>query len=150
MKRKNILLTLLGALSLVGLPMPSQADYCSDIKEQYWKCVRASMTNESCDSNDSIPSECLQSGGEATQNGESSSKSNPVSSSFFGTKKESAPFVYQADLPPKNPVKVINIKPTNGKIYLETEEDVNQYIAKTKEELSEAIKKGKRVRLQFQ
>lgn len=149
MKRKKILLALLGTLSLVGLPMPSQADSCSDIKEQYWNCVRASMTNGSCDSNISIPPECLHSGSETIQNYESSSKSS--SSSFFGTKKEAAtPFVYQADLPPKKPVKLINIKPTNGKIYFETEEDVDQYTAKIKEELSEAIKEGKRVRLQFQ
>ena len=149
MKSKNILLTLFATLSLVGLPTLSQADSCTDIKEQYWNCVRSAMTNGSCDSNISIPPECLQSGGnETTQNYDSSSKSG--FSNFFGRKKEAAPFVYQADLPPKNPVKVINIKPTNGKIYLETEEDVDQYIAKIKDELSEAIKDGKRVRLQFQ
>ncbi len=147
MKRRNILLTFLGALSLVSLPMPSQADSCSDIREQYLNCVGTSMTSESCDSNISIPPECLHSGDETIQNYESSSKST---SNFFGTKKESPPLVYQINLPPKKPVKVINIKPTNGKIYLETEEDVDQYVAKIKDNLSKTIKEGKRVRLKFQ
>jgi len=146
--RRNIALTLLSTLFLVILPTHSQADSCSDIKEQYWNCVRASMNNQSCGANVSIPPECLKSGAEIIQNYNSSEPA----SSFFGTQKESTPFVYQpdSDLPPKKPVKVINIKPTNGKIYLETEEDVNQYTTKIKDDLSEAIKEGKRIRLQFQ
>lgn len=107
------------------------------------------MTNGSCDSNISIPPECLHSGNETIQNYELSSKST---SSFFGTEteKESPPFVYQTDRPPKKPVQVINIKPTNIRVYFETEEEVNQYTTKLKDELSEAIIEGKRVRLQFQ
>ncbi len=146
MKRKNIALLLFSTLFLVCLPTLSQADYCAEIKEQYWNCVRASMTNDSCSSNVSIPPECLKAGSDTTQNYNSSSEST---SSFLGTQKESKPFVYQADLPPKKTVKIINIKPT-GKVYLETEDDVNQYTIKIRDELSEAIKEGKRVRLQFQ
>jgi hypothetical protein len=143
--KKNIAL-MLGLLSLAGFPMPSQADYCADIKEQYWNCVRASMTNQSCESNVSIPPECL--GSTASKEGQSNNSSESRSS-FFGTKKDSKPFVYQSDLPPKKPVKIVNIKP-DGKIYLETEEDVDQYLTKIKDEISAAIADGKRVRLQLQ
>ena len=144
--KRNITLTLLNTLFLIGLPMSSQSYSCSDIKEQYWDCVRASMNNESCGGNISIPPECLKAGSETIQNYNSSEPS----SSFFGRQKESTPFVYQADMPPKKPVKVINIKPANGKIYFETDEEVNQYTTKIKDDLSEAIKEGKRVRVQFQ
>jgi hypothetical protein len=145
MKNKNAASMLLGLLSLISLPMLSHANSCSEIKDEYWNCVRASMNNEACESDVSIPPECLKSVTDTIKN-YNASESNP---NFFGKPKESKPFVYQADLPPKKPVKVINVKPAHG-VYLETEEDVNQYITKIKEELSEAITDGKRVRLQFQ
>ncbi len=158
MKSKNVALTFFGVLSLACLPILSYADSCSDIKEQYWNCVRSSMSNGSCESNVSIPPECLKAGGESSSSSSGSSSSSSSGSgsgsnffdSIFGSKKEEAPFVYQADLPPKKPVKLIDIKPMNGKIYFETEEEVNQYTTKVKDDMSAAIKDGKRVRLQFQ
>jgi hypothetical protein len=144
---KNMVLMLLSTLSLVSLPMLSQADSCADVREEYLECIRASMGNGSCDSDISIPPECLKSVNETIQNYNSSSESG---SNFFDTKKETTPFVYQADLPPKKIVQVINVKPTHGKIYLETEDDVNQYSTKIKNEMFEAIKEGKRIRLQFE
>ncbi len=143
--KKNTVPALFSVLFLVSLPMLSKANSCADIKEEYWDCVRSSMNNESCKSNVSIPPECLNSGTESIQN----YKSSDTNSNFFDKQKESKPFVYQADLPPKKPVKVINVKPIE-RIYFETQEDVDQYVMKIKEELSEAITDGKRVRLQFQ
>jgi cell division septum initiation protein DivIVA len=47
------------------------------------------------------------------------------------------------------PVKVVNIKPKNGKIYFETEEEVDKYVNQVKEDILKAFKEGKRVRLQY-
>lgn len=152
-RKKSVVLTSLGILFLVGIPTLSQADYCADIKEKYWKCARSVMTGEKCNASDNvtIPPECLTAGSESQRNESSSTSSTPSSSSsFFGSKKDSTPFIYpKPDLVPKKPVKIINIKPLNGKIYLETEEEVEQFTTKIREDLLNAIKEGKRVRLQF-
>ena len=149
MKKRDIAFVLLSTLSLAGVPALSKAESCGEIKERYWDCVRDAMNGGSCDSNISIPPECLTAGS-APSGGSSgsSSYSPPPKPSFFGKKEK--PFVYQADLPAKKQVKVIDIKPANGKIYLETEEEVDEYLTKLKDDLTEAINDGKRVRLQFQ
>ncbi|MFI3123291.1 MAG: hypothetical protein QX194_05110 [Methylococcales bacterium] len=150
MKKRDIALVLLSTLSLAGVPTLSKADSCSEIKEQYWDCVRDAMNGGSCNSNISIPPECLTAGSAPSggSSGSSSSYSPPPRASFF--KKKEKPFVYQADLPAKKQVKVIDIKPANGKIYLETEEEVDEYLTRIRDDLTEAINDGKRVRLQFQ
>lgn len=141
--------TLLGTLFLASLPTPSYAD-CSDIKARYWRCTRASMIGEKCAAEDnvSIPPECL--GGNESESQKNDSTPNAASTSSSSKKESSIPFIYpKADLVPKTPVKVINIKPLNKKHYIETEEDVEQFTTKVKAALLHEIKKGKKVRLQF-
>jgi hypothetical protein len=147
MNRK--MLSLFSALFLMSVPTLSHADYCSDIKERYWKCARASMVGESCDSADdvSIPSECLTAGSEKTPKQAEPSTAPPT---FFKGKKESKSFVYKPEVTPKKSVKIVNIKPKNHKIYFETEEEVEQFTTKIHDDLLNAIKEGKRVRLQFE
>jgi hypothetical protein len=138
---------LLGTLFLAGLPILSHAADCAEIKEKYWSCVRSSMTNEPCTENISIPPECLRSGTETIQNYESSPDST---SHFFGSEKKSTPVATPTrESVPKKSVKIINIKPAKGKIYFETEDDVNQYTTKIRNDLLNGIKEGKRVRLTF-
>lgn len=148
-RKNSVVVSLLGALLLISIPTLSQADYCSEIKERYWRCTRASMIGEPCDASDnvSIPSECLTAGSEKTSKQAEPSTSQ---SKFFKSEKNSKPFVYQPVIAPKKPVKVINIKPQNHKIYFETEEEVNQFTTKIHDDLLNAIKDGKRVRLQFE
>lgn len=143
----NFVSVLFGTLFLAGLPILSQAADCAEIKEQYWQCVRSSMTNEPCTENVSIPPECLKAGTETIQNYESSPDST---SRFFGSEKKSTPITPPTtENVPKKPVKIINIKPPKGKIYFETEDDVNQYTTKIRNDLLNGIKEGKRVRLTF-
>ena len=109
------------------------------------------MIGEKCaeEDNVSIPPECL--GGKSED--ETSKSSSNASSSDISKEtspKETRPFIYpKPDLVPKKPVKVVNLKPLNNKNYIETEEDVEQFTTKIKTELLNAIKDGKKVRLQF-
>lgn len=149
-ENSSVVLTLLSALFLVSMPTLSQADYCSEIKERYWKCTRSSMSGGKCDSSDnvSIPPECLTAGTKTQKKGNSSGYAPPSSSSFFKSRKKITPY-QPPNLVPKKPIKVINIKQLNSKKYIETEEDVNNFTTKIKDELLNALKEGKRVRLQF-
>jgi hypothetical protein len=146
--KNSLTVKLLGALVLVSLPAFAYAD-CADIKERYWRCTRASMIGEKCAAEDNvnIPPECL---GGAKSDEETPNAATSSSSSSSSSKKETRPFIYpKPDLVPKKPVKVVNIKPLNTKNYIETEEDVEQFTSKIKTELLNAIKNGKKVRLQF-
>ncbi len=163
-REKSLVITLLSTLFLVVMPGLTQADYCADIKERYWRCARSSMTGEKCSASDnvSIPSECLTAGAASEGGGGSSSSgggggggdsASKSAWSFFSHKKPPAhPIVSPEDteIVLKKPVKIINIHPTNGKPYIETEEDVEQFTSKVRADLLEAIKDGKKVRLQFQ
>jgi hypothetical protein len=149
--KRSLAPKLLGALFLVALPIVSQAD-CAEIKERYWRCARSSMTGEACDSSDnvSIPPECLTAGSKSQEN--NSSPTSTSTPSFLDLQKKSTPSVSvhpTTDIAPKKPVKIINIKPS-GKTYIETEEDVNQFTTKVRDDLLNAIKDGKKVRLQFE
>jgi hypothetical protein len=148
---KNSLTTKsLGVLILVTLPTFAYAD-CADIKARYWRCTRASMIGEKCAAEDNvnIPPECLG-GAKSDEETPSAATSSSSSSSSSSSKKQTRPFIYpKPDLVPKKPVKVVNIKPLNTKNYIETEEDVEQFTSKIKTELLNAIKNGKKVRLQF-
>ena len=153
-------LLLLGILFLVSLPTISNADTCGAIRQRYWDCVRSSMNNGTCESNVTIPTECLM-GAESSSS--SKSKAGETNSSpeekkykrgLFGTKKEiidTTPIGYQdqENAPPPKLIKTVNIKPS-GKNFLESEEDVNAYLAKVKADLMVVIKEGRKVRLQFQ
>lgn len=132
------------------MPMISQADYCSDMKERYWKCVRSSMTNEKCADGDniSIPSECLNAGA-ASQKSSNSSPSEAPKWDFLKPKKEPKSVVV-AESKPQKSVQIINIKSLNNKKYLENEDDVNQFVTNLNQALLNAIKDGKKVRLQYQ
>lgn len=146
--KKYVISTLLGSLLLAGISTGSYADDCADIKARYWKCTRASMIGEKCadEDNVSIPPECLGGSSEPKQN-ENQPKST---SSIPDSPKDTRPFIYpKPDLVPKKPVKIVNIKPFVGKAYIETEEDAEQFTTKLKNELLDAIKDGKKVRLQF-
>jgi hypothetical protein len=149
--KKAFLLNTFGVVFLTGLPVVSHADYCADIKAHYWKCARASMIGETCEAEDNvnIPAECLNAGTEKESSGSGSATPSDAPS-FFKDKKESKPFVYQPEVTPKKPVKVVNIKPENRKIYLETEDEVEQFTTKIHDDLLSAIRDGKRVRLQFE
>jgi hypothetical protein len=151
------ILFLLSLLCLVSIPTISRADYCAEIKERYWKCVRSSMSSGKCSDSDnvSIPPECLNGGSKLPKGDDSSSSSySPTPSgskwNFFRSKKsqkgnpETDPTVVV-----HKPVKVVNIKPKNGKIYFETEEEVDKYVNQVKEDILKAFKEGKRVRLQY-
>ena len=134
-------------------PVLSQAADCAAIKAQYWQCVRSSMTGQSCSDNVTIPPECLTASGASGSKSEktsdsSSTYSSPTNSGFFNSKKEQA-FSYPKNTTPKKSVKTINLKAFNTKNYLETEEDVELFTSKLKEEMSNAIKDGKRIRLQY-
>ncbi|MDD5214502.1 MAG: hypothetical protein PHQ03_03055 [Methylococcales bacterium] len=150
--KKSFITTLLSALFLATLPMFSYADDCADIRAKYWRCTRASMIGEKCteDDNVSIPPECLGGGKSEDETPKSPSDASASNSPKETSPKETRPFIYpKPDLVPKKPVKVVNIKPFNNKSYLETEEDVEQFTTKIKTELLNAIKDGKKVRLQF-
>lgn len=150
-KQKILTLTLLSSFFLLHIPMISYAD-CADIKARYWKCTRASMTGEKCNEEDnvSIPPECLNAGSEKSTGGNSESFTPATTPSFFEPKTKSKKVDYSATAStPKKPIKIINIKPLAEKIYFETEEDVEKYTTKIKDELLNAIKEGKKVRLQF-
>lgn len=146
LKKNAFTAKLFTTLFLITLPMLSYAD-CADIKARYWRCTRASMIGEKCAAEDnvSISPECL-SGGNTDEDPPKSS----TSSSATDPAKDTRPFIYpKAELVPKKPVEVVNIKSLNTKNYIETEEDVEQFTSKIKTELSKAIKDGKKVRLQF-
>lgn len=141
------------SLILAVLPSFSFATDCAAIKAQYWQCVRASMTGQSCKNEVTIPSECLSASGATTgktpYNSDSSSTyTEPSNSNFFnfGAEKSSS---YPEDYKPKNPIKTVNIKDFYAKTYLETQEDVDDFTQKLKEELSKNVQEGKRVRLQY-
>lgn len=146
--------TLFSIVFLTALfPVLSQAADCAAIKAQYWECVRSSMTGQSCNDNVTIPPECLTASGASGSksektNGSSSTYSEPADSGFFNSKKEQT-YSYPKDSTPKKPVKTLNLKAFNTKTYLETEEDVELFTSKLKEEMSNAIKDGKRIRLQY-
>lgn len=140
---------------LTVFPVLSPAADCTIIKEQYWACVRASMTGKECEENISIPSECLTNGASIGSTLERST--NPSiypehsDSSFFSFEKEKepAPSYTPPDSEPSKPVKMINLKTLNTQTYFETEEDVDLFISKLKDEMSGAIKEGKRVHLLY-
>ena len=157
-KKTGKIVILLSALFIVTMPTLSRADYCSEIKERYWKCVRSSMSSGKCSDSDnvSIPPECLN-GGSKMPKGDDSSDStySPTPSgskwSLFRSKKSKKPNTDNDDpnVVVHKPVKVVNIKPANGKIYFETEEEVDKYLSDVKEDILKAFKDGKRVRLQY-
>lgn len=133
------------------IPSLSQADYCSDMKERYWKCVRSSMTNEKCADGDniSIPSECLNAGAASQKNGNSSPSEAAPKWDFLKPKKEPKSVVVTESKPQKS-VQIVNIKSLNNKKYLENEDDINQFVTNLNQTLLNAIKDGKKVRLQYQ
>ena len=153
-------LLLLGSLIFIGgFPSISKADTCGAIRERYWSCVRASMNNGTCEANVSIPPECLM-GGDSSSSKSKDEKTNSNTEEkkykrgLFGTKKEiidTTPIGYQNqdNAPPPKLIRTVNIKPS-GKSFLESEEDVNAYLAKVKTDLMAVIKEGRKVRLQFQ
>jgi len=153
-------LLLLGILFLVSLPTISNADTCGAIRQRYWDCVRSSMNNGTCESNVTIPPECLM-GAESSSSSKSKAgeaNSNPEEKKYkrglFGTKKEiidTTPIGYQNQekTPPPKLIRTGNIKPS-GKNFLESEEEVNAYLTKVKADLMVVIKEGRKVRLQFQ
>lgn len=158
---KKALLLLSGLLLVGALPTVAKADTCGAIRERYWSCVRASMNNGKCESNVTIPPECLT-GGDASASKNKSGDSNSNNADepkykrgLFGTKKEiidTTPIGYQdqkENAPPPKLIRTVNIKP-KGKNFLESEEDVNDYLVKVKADLMEVIKEGRKVRLQFQ
>lgn len=148
-KQKFLTLMSLSTFLLLSVPTISSAD-CADIKARYWKCTRASMIGEKCNEEDnvSIPPECLKAGSEESTGGNTDSYSSP--SNFSKSKTKSEKSDYQATTStPKKTVKVVNIKPLAGKVYFETEEDVEQFTTKIREELLNVIKEGKKARLQF-
>jgi len=49
--------------------------------------------------------------------------------------------------PPPKPVRSIKAAEVTGKIYLETESDVDEYLSKLREKLIEAIKEDAKVRV---
>jgi hypothetical protein len=140
------------SLILAVLPSFSFATDCAAIKAKYWQCVRSSMTGASCKDEVSIPSECLSASGATT--GKTPNKSNPSdyippsNSDFFNFGKEKS-FSYPKNHKPKNPIKTVNVKDFSAKTYLETQEDVDDFTAKLKDELSKTVSEGKRVRLQY-
>lgn len=137
---------------LTVFPVFSTAADCTIIKEQYWACVRASMTGKECEENISIPSECLTHGASIGSTLERSKNSSIYpensDSNFFSFKKESASS-YTPDSEPSKPVTRINLKTLNSKMYFDTEEDVDVFISRLKDEMHSAIKDGKRVHLQY-
>ncbi len=154
-------LLLLNGLLLTGaMPSISNADTCGAIRERYWACVRESMNNGKCESNVTIPAECLMGGDSSSSKGkkEEGTNSNTEEKKYkrglFGTKKEiidTTPIGYQdqENAPPPKLIRTVNIKPS-GKNFLETEDDVNAYVTKVKADLMAVIKEGRKVRLQFQ
>lgn len=138
-------------ITFLVFPTLSQADYCADMKERYWKCVRASMTNEKCAEGDnfSIPSECLNAGSSSQKSSDSPASTTP-NWDFLKSKKEVTPVIIDTKLTPQKSVKIINIKSLNDKKYLETEDDVNQFVTHLNQALLNAVKEGKKVRLQYQ
>ena len=154
-------LLLLGSVLFIGaLPITSKADTCGVIRQRYWDCVRSSMNNGTCESNVTIPTECLM-GGDSSSSSKSkagATQSNTEEKKYkrglFGTKKEiidTTPIGYQnqENAPPPKLIRTVNIKP-KGKNFLETEEEVNAYLGKVKTDLMTVIKEGRKVRLQFQ
>ncbi|MGB4499591.1 MAG: hypothetical protein WBI40_12965 [Methylococcaceae bacterium] len=141
---------LLFLVTFLVFPTLSQADYCADMKERYWKCVRSSMTNEKCADGDNfaIPAECLNAGSSSPQNSNSSTPT-PPKWDFLNSKKESKNVVSTESKSQKS-VKIINLKSLNNRKYLESEDDVNEFISNTNEVLLNAIKEGKKIRLQYQ
>lgn len=140
------------SLILAVLPSFSFAADCAAIKAKYWECVRSSMTGASCNNEVTIPSECLSASGATT--GKTPSYSNPSdytppsNSDFFNFGTEKA-FAYPKNHRPKNPIKTVNVKDFSAKTYLETQQDVDDFTAKLKDELSKIVTDGKRVRLQY-
>lgn len=153
-------LLLLGILFFVSLPSISNADTCGTIRQRYWDCVRSSMNNGTCESNVTIPPECLMGGdsSSSSKNKAGETKTNTEEKKYkrglFGTKKEiidTTPIGYQnqENAPPPKLIRTVNIKP-KGRNFLENEEEVNAYLAKVKVDLMAVIKEGRKVRLQFQ
>lgn len=145
----------IGSILLLAIfPVLSQAADCAAIKAQYWQCVRSSMTGQSCNDNVTIPSECLTASGASGStsektNGSSSNYSEPSSdSSFFNFKKEPE-FSYPKHNKPVKPIKTLNLRAFHEKPYLETEEEVELFTSKLKDEMLSAIKEGKKIRLQY-
>lgn len=142
------------SLILAVLPSFSFATDCAAIKAQYWECVRSSMTGDSCKNNVTIPSECLNASGSTTGKAPTHSNSSTYSepsesdSSFFDFNKEKF-LSYPKNHKPKNPIKTINLKDFSAKTYLESQEDVDNFTTKLKDELSKTVSEGKRVRLQY-
>ena len=156
---KKTLLLLSSVLFMGVLPTTSKADNCGAIRERYWACVRASMSNGTCEANVSIPPECLMGGDSSSSKSKKEEKTNSneekkYKRGLFGTKKEiidTTPIGYQnqENAPPPKLIRTVNIKP-KGKNFLETEEDVNAYLGKVKKDLMTVIQEGRKVRLQFQ
>ncbi|MEN9898772.1 MAG: hypothetical protein RLZZ66_2421 [Pseudomonadota bacterium] len=153
-------LLLLGILFLVSIPSISNADTCGAIRQRYWDCVRSSMNNGTCESNVTIPPECLMGAGSSSSSKSKTgeTKTNTEEKKYkrglFGTKKEiidTTPIGYQnqENAPPPKLIRTVNIKP-KGRNFLESEEEVNAYLAKVKIDLMAVIKEGRKVRLQFQ
>jgi hypothetical protein len=149
--KKSTTILLLSGVLLAILPTLSYSD-CADLKERYWRCTRASMIGEKCAAEDNvtIPPECLNGGGNANEESRNTTGSSSNSNSTSG--KTTRPFIYpesEPELVAKKPVKVVNIRALNTKNYIETEEDVEQFVNKVKTELLDGIEEGKKVRLQF-
>lgn len=151
MKTETIIATVL----LTIFPVISSATDCAAIKQRYWECVRSSMKGGGCSENISIPSECLNSGNAIpeSKSDSNSSYSAPTDSNTadffsFGKKERSS---YSADnmKTPKKPVVAINLKALNTKTYLETEDDVEFFMSKLKDKMSQALKDGKRIHLEY-
>ena len=150
-------LMVLGFLATLTIPTFSQAGECADIKERYWRCTRASMIGEECapEDNVTIPAECLGGNTQPKKNTPPPAAEVVPSKapSFFDSKSKSNSkenSLPKTESSVKKAVKIVNIKPSYGKVYFETEEEVDKYTTKIKEDILNGIKEGKKVRLQFQ
>lgn len=132
---------LLSALFFVNLPALAATD-CTQAKERYWQCIRASVTNDHpCKESDNvvIPPECLIGGFDAQDKGNSKIDST----------NEAIPSDYEPELIQRKPIEVLNIKALSNKPYIETEDEANQFSLTIRDNLLKAIKEGKKVRLQY-